>query len=1134
MKDILLQTLIEKSSEAITVVGENGVAFYVSPTMIDMLGYSAKEICSAHFSEFLHPDDILYIQGIFAEVLLVPGKELKLLGRLRHKTGRYLWCDGKATNWLNDKVINGIVINFHDITDRKNAEDAMFQREMLLKEMGRIASIGGWELDCTTMKQVWTDETFAIHDRIPGVYDPNSTEEISRFEPVSKELIEKAFDEAITVGKPYDLELEMTTVKGNRKWVRAVCSPLLKDGKVIKLTGTLQDITERKHSEKQLLLNEYELNYAQELAKMASWRVDLSSLKLTHSKNYRKLLGIDDESFEITFEYFMSRVHPDDLQKMNLENYQLTPNSPPAVSEFRIFLPDGSIKWFLNYMVGEFNDETPVALKGTNIDITDKKNKEEEIRSQNEKLNAILYSLPDKLFIHDSDGAFLEAYTTNQDGYIVPVDMFLGKKLSDIFPEDVASLNLKYLKECLNGKELVTHEFSTDYKGSFKTFEVRVVPFMEDKVIRFVRDITKNKEYEKQIEKLNKAIEQSPIAIVITDKDANISYVSRAFEVITGYTKDEVINKNTRILKSGKNSNEFYIQMWNSILAGDIWEGELINKRKDGTFYWEHLSISPLFEDGRSITGFLAVKQDVTEKKKNEREIRELNTSLERKVEERTLELIEANLKLLSLKEAAEEANKAKSIFLANMSHEIRTPLNSIIGFSELLYNTLDDEKRRSQVASIRNSGRSLLNIINDILDLSKVEAGKIVIEHEPLNVFKIVNDVCSMFEQKASEKNLNLTIDSISDLTTPLLLDETRLRQILFNLLGNAIKFTSKGNVSVIIDHEEKGNNLVDLKICVADTGIGIPENQQKAIFEPFVQQQGQTQKMYGGTGLGLAISRRMAEAMGGEIILKSVPGEGSEFTVYLKNISKTDIIPGEKENSLEVYSNICFDGNKILIVDDIPDNRKLLLDALEPTGAILIEADNGEKAVQIALKEKPDLILMDIRMPVMDGVEACRVLKLSSITAEIPCIAVTASIKLGNSGKKIPVNFDATLMKPVAFDELFEILLKFLKHSLREGKPANLLAENLVDADTEWSDNLKSFVNTELLPVFNQVMKSHLIDDMEEFGKLLVSTGQRFENRLLLVVGGKIIEYTELFEVDKLSQTMHEFQFLLNSKLK
>lgn len=1018
------------------------------------------------------------------------------------------------------------VVITQDITDRIKALDALKENEQRLRKTIETTSDGFWIVD-STRQFIEVNEAYC---KMSGYSRQElMTMNISDVEAVEttldtneriRKIIGQGGDRFETVhrrkdGSLFNVEMGVNLLDSDQGLMICFC----------------RDITERKLAEKQLIESEKRFSSIFEDSPVAIAISRLNDGGIIHvNKSAIDLLGFSQEELigNTTLDLEIWAISEDRQRFVQSIRTHLRVEEMETV----IKLKDGQNRRVLVW--GEF-----IELAGEScvmveiIDITEKKIQEEEIRLQNEKLNAILNALPDKLFVHDTQGTFLEAYTTNSDGFIVPMEQFIGKKISDIFPQKVADINLKHLGECLETKELITHEFSTNYKGIDSHFEVRVVPFMEDKVIRFVRDITQKKENERQITKLNKAIEQSPVAIIITDANAIITYVSPAFTEITRYSRDEIIGRNPRILNSGKNSKEVYIEMWTKIKSGAIFEGELINKKKDGTYYWEQLSITPLYENNVTISGYLAVKQDVTEKKKNEQQILELNTNLERKVEERTLELKRINEELIKTKEAAEEANKAKSLFLANMSHEIRTPLNSIIGFSELLYNSSIDEKKRSQVESIRNSGRSLLNIINDILDLSKVEAGKIIIEREPQNVFKIVSDVGSMFEYRAFEKKLDLTIEMETDLTSPLLLDETRLRQILFNIIGNAIKFTPRGGVSVLIHHEEMEDDLIDLKITVKDSGIGIPEDQIKVIFEPFVQQQGQLQRIFGGTGLGLAISRRMAEAMGGEILVNSKINEGSEFIIYLKNVSKADAQPLLEDGSRMGHSNICLQGNTILIVDDVTDNRKLLWDALEPTGARLLEAENGAQAVQIATKEKPTIILMDIRMPVMDGMQACNVLKQSPLTADIPCIAVTASIKLGISGIEIPENFEDCLMKPVDFDQLFELLQKYIKYSTGTGPFSLLGSDPTHQEEKKWSKELKQYVANELAPLYNHVMKTQLVDEMEDFGKQLILIGNKFNDDLLISLGKKLGEYADRFDVDKLTQTMHHFQFILNRKL-
>jgi PAS domain S-box-containing protein len=1168
--------------------------------------------------------------------------------------GSVLFLKWEVRPWYNaEKEVGGIIIITEDITARKLNEEKIEVALIKYKTLFDNLPIG-ISISDNNGKII---ETNSVAEDLLGITEEEHKKrsiddrdwQIIRSDGTPMPTEEYASVRAIKAGKKVE-NMEMGILKPDRSvtWVNVVAAPfpIINHGVIV----AFNDITARKKTEKQLIESEkrfatifHDSPIPIAIISLKDGEIILTNPSVTNFLGYtqEELIGNTTLTMGIWAD---SNDRQEFIEKLRA-------HSRVYDMEAVLCLKSGEKRHALMWgELIEYYGEECVLLEI--IDIHEKKIQEEKIRLQNEKLNAILHSLPDKLFIHDADGTFLEAYTTSPDGYIAPKEKFLGKKISDIFQKEIAELNLTYLRRCLQEREPVSHEFSTDYKGTYSTFEVRIVPFMDNKAIRFVRDITKSKENEREIFKLNKAIDNSPIAIVITDTNGIINYASSAFETTTGYSNDQVLGQNIRILESGKHPIELYANMWQTIESGNIWEGEMINRKKDGTFYWVYLTISPLYENEKQITGYLAVQQDITEKKKNEQKILELNSSLERRIEERTSELQsnqdklmlsqriaqlgiwefntkndqvmwseetykiyerspekgpytfkelldsiypedreqfekrgysmihgetlnsfvlrhytdKGNLKWvkyylkgiiengeaihvqgallditaekqtqLQLEEAvheAEEANKAKSIFLANMSHEIRTPLNSIIGFSELLYNTIDDDKKRSQIASIRNSGRSLLKIINDILDLSKVEADKMIVESEPINVFQVVTDVCSIFEPNIAEKNLHLTIEPVTVIDMPLLLDETRLRQILFNLVGNAIKFTFRGGISVGIDHEEKDEKTVDLKICIRDTGMGISEDELEAIFEPFVQQKGQTQKAFGGTGLGLTISRRMAGAMGGEISVKSKLNEGSEFTLLFKDILKADFIPDKVEKSFYDYSDIRFEESTILIVDDIEDNRRLLLDALEHTGARLLEAENGLQAVRIATEEIPDIILMDKRMPVMDGMAACKRLKENPITAGIVCIGVSATLRLGHSEDDTFYTFNNNLIKPINFEKLFEILIKYLKNTHRTAQSTLSETETMPATEPEWSDELKQYARVELIPLYHQVIHTQLIDDIEDFGRRLTEAGQLFENKKLIDTGNRIVDYADQFEVEKLTIILKEFKLIFDHK--
>lgn len=361
---------------------------------------------------------------------------------------------------------------------------------------------------------------------------------------------------------------------------------------------------------------------------------------------------------------------------------------------------------------------------------------------------------------------------------------------------------------------------------------------------------------------------------------------------------------------------------------------------------------------------------------------------LELQVEQRTKELETA-------KTHAESANRAKSEFLANMSHEIRTPMNAVLGFTELLETYVADKKPMSYLEAIKAGGQGLLTIINDILDISKIEAGKLQIHYEPVNLHKIIEEIQRIFSLKLSQKHLEFVVVISPDIPQWVLLDEVRLRQILMNLVGNAIKFTDTGYIKLTAKKETASlNSRLDLKITVEDTGIGIPEKEHQRIFDAFQQQERQDSRKFGGTGLGLAISNRLTQMMGGTIALQSQEGKGSIFELLFKDIEIPTLVESTEMIDAMPISNIVFKKAVILAVDDIESNLNLIIESFDNTKIRVIGAKNGQEAILFAREFEPDLILLDIKMPGMDGYEVTSALKKDKQTRDIPIVAVTASI--------------------------------------------------------------------------------------------------------------------------------------------
>ncbi|MCP4345541.1 MAG: response regulator [Desulfobacterales bacterium] len=520
--------------------------------------------------------------------------------------------------------------------------------------------------------------------------------------------------------------------------------------------------------------------------------------------------------------------------------------------------------------------------------------------------------------------------------------------------------------------------------------------------------------------------------------------------------------------------------------------------------------------------------------------ITDLVGNLEQKVVERTHELEEKNEELQKTLRELEEsrrkadaANRAKSEFLANMSHELRTPLNAVTGFSELLSSLVSDRKQKSYLDSIKTAGKSLLTLINDILDLSKIEAGMMEIMLVPVNPLIIFSEIEQIFKMKIASKNLQFVTEIDKKLPCAVILDETRLRQILLNLVGNAVKFTEKGHIKLTAKNIYKTDDRTktDLIITVEDTGIGISEHDLENIFKSFRQQDGQSTRKYGGTGLGLSISRKLVELMNGQITVDSRAGAGSTFKITLRD---ADVLSSEipvTEEKIYDIENITFEKAKILVADDVESNRSVLKEILSKVNLDILTAENGQEAVLMAGEYRPDIILMDIRMPVMDGIEATKRLKNNPKTKDIPIIAVTASSTAHDKSEILAEGLDGYLTKPVKLNALFGELSRYLNCTEKSGQvaePVNRPKYSAYD-DIERLPELVSTLRNEILPSLHNLHSAMIMGNIKEFGNRLQQIGKEYKARGLVACGEDLNEFAKNFDITNIDNILKEFPELV-----
>lgn len=641
-------------------------------------------------------------------------------------------------------------------------------------------------------------------------------------------------------------------------------------------------------------------------------------------------------------------------------------------------------------------------------DITERKKAELTLK-ENELRFRMIFESVSNVAVHGYhvDGKIIFWNKACEIIYGYPAADAIGSNFYDlIIPEkEVAAVKTETQRMFKTGIPAPSEERELKRKNGenihvYSSYTIINLPNNQSEVYCIDIDLSERKMAEQQLRLLSRSVEQSPVSIVITDKQGNIEYVNSAFSAITGYSREEAMGQNPKILKSGFHEADHYKKLWDNILQGKDWKGEVLNKTKSGKLIWEDVNISPVTDEYGTISHFVAIKEDITQKKK----------------------IIE---ELTAAKEKAEESDHLKSAFLANMSHEIRTPMNGILGFTELLSDSnFSGEEKQNFIKIIQKSGQRMLNTVNDLIDISKIETGQMSVVLTPANVKEILFSQYSFFQPEAEEKKLKFILnDQLQQSESLVSTDVVKLDSILTNLIKNALKYTDLGSVEIgCYKQNEK------LFFYVKDTGIGIPENRQAAVFNRFEQADVGDKRAYQGSGLGLTIAKAYVEMLGGKMELDSKIGYGSTFSFYIPAGETTGEVITEPEINLKEEKLETFEKLKILIAEDDSIAFQYLKAVLSEIPCEISYAANGQEAVEFCQNHHDiDLILMDIRMPLMDGYQATRKIREANDTVYI--IAQTAFALAGDREKTLEAGCNDYLSKPVNKNELLDKIKEFVR---------------------------------------------------------------------------------------------------------
>ncbi|MBO9199587.1 MULTISPECIES: PAS domain S-box protein [Niastella] len=777
------------------------------------------------------------------------------------------------------------------------------------------------------------------------------------------------------------------------------------------------ELQEKKKADALLQQSEKRLRLALQTIDDNVWEYHFPTRTMTFAVNERSILELDGTVYEGNENLVWWQTIVEEDRPIAVEIFQkyMTGEISKHCAEYRVKLKDGSIRWVLNRggVISRSKNGRPITLIGTLTDIQNYKNIQAELTATANRLSHLLINLQTGVLLEDENGTVVLTNKKFTDFFAYPgsTETLVGIQCTDLYESSTALFKypiefLTNTAQYLKNRQPVNNEELKMADG--RLLERNYIPLFIDDVYRghlwTYTDITERKRSEiklkRQEEKYRSIIANMNLGLIEVDLDENIRYVNQSFCLLCGYEEYELIGKNASDLFVKEENKEMIRNKNSSRLLGlsDAYEMNVNTKNSDAN--WWLVSGAPLYNDKQQLIGSIGIHLDITEQKMLQRQLEEA-------------------------KKIAEKSVHAKDLFLANMSHEIRTPMNAILGMSKQLQKTILNQQQQSFLEIIGTAAENLLVIINDILDFSKLEAGKVTLEEIGFNMHDLVTNTSRVLKLKAEEKGLQFKVSVAPEVDKVLKGDPYRINQVLMNLLSNSIKFTKRGNVTLQCLLNNNHLYSQELVIVISDTGKGMDEGYLKNLFNKFSQEDESIARSYGGTGLGMSIVKQLVELMNGTIEVQSRKGEGTIVTILLEFAKGVENDLPKKDNS-HVEAHILAD-KKILLVEDNEMNRVVAETILNQYGAAISEAVNGMEALEALRNNHFDIVLMDIQMPVMDGLEATHHIR-QDLASNIPIIALTANAVKGEMEKCIQAGMNDYLSKPFEEEDLVRLIAKWL----------------------------------------------------------------------------------------------------------